>query len=155
MPLRNLFKNSFHYWILSGVLLAWFVYIPQSVQSQSESLFASLPWTGWAGLALYTIGQSFNARVHLIQRGLRRPGTTERRIPHGPGFNWVTCPNYMFEIVTWLGVLLLSRSWATAFFIAVSVYQMKEWADKKEARYRKEFGNKYRSKRYTVLPGLL
>ena len=26
MPLSNLFKNSFHYWVLSGVLLAYDVF---------------------------------------------------------------------------------------------------------------------------------
>lgn len=28
MPLQNLFKNCGHYWILSGVLLAYFLYAP-------------------------------------------------------------------------------------------------------------------------------
>lgn len=162
MPVRNVFKNSFHYWILSGALLAWFVYSPSaalpshpsSPSPSLKALFSSLPFTAYLGLGLFALGSAFNARVHLIQRALRRPGTVDRGIPAGPGFAWVTCPNYMFETVTWVGVLLVSRSWATALFIVVAVAQMKAWADKKEARYRREFGDKYRAKRYTVLPGI-
>lgn len=153
MPFRNVFKNSFHYWVLSGALLAWFVYTPSLDRSPSSSS-SSLPWTAYLGLALFTVGSIFNARIHLIQRALRRPGTVERGIPTGPGFAWVTCPNYTFEILTWVGVLLVSRNWMTLLFIVVAVVQMKAWADKKEARYRREFGSRYRAKRYTVLPGI-
>jgi len=60
----------------------------------------------------------------------------------------------MFEIVTWLGVTLVNRSWATALFIVVGVVQMKAWANKKEARYRKEFGTRYQAKKFQVLPGI-
>jgi very-long-chain enoyl-CoA reductase len=31
MPLFNLFKNSFHYWITGGVFMAYFLYHPQFV----------------------------------------------------------------------------------------------------------------------------
>ena len=155
MPFRNVFKNSFHYWVLSGVLLAWAVYTPASYPPSSSAFLSGLlPFSAHLGLGLFVLGSSLNARVHLIQRRLRRPGTGDRGIPAGPGFAWVTCPNYMFETLTWLGVLLVSRSWATALFIVVAVVQMKAWADKKEARYRQEFGDRYRAKRYTVLPGI-
>ena len=139
--------------MLSGASLAWFVYTPSPDRFPLFSS-SSVPWTAYLGLALFTVGSIFNARVHLIQRALRRPGTVERGIPAGPGFAWVTCPNYMFETVAWVGVLLVSRSWMTLLFIIVAVVQMKAWADKKEARYRREFGTQYRPKRYTVLPGI-
>lgn len=160
MPFKNVFKNSFHYWVLSGALLAWAVYTPTAIPSSAlpspgfSGLFSSLPLSTHLGLGLYLVGSFLNARVHLIQRRLRRPGTSERGIPDGPGFAWVTCPNYMFETLTWVGVLVVSRNWASALFIVVAIVQMKAWADKKEARYRQEFGEKYRAKRYTVLPGI-
>lgn len=28
MPLRNLFQNSFHYWVLSGLLIGYYLYSP-------------------------------------------------------------------------------------------------------------------------------
>ncbi|XXH05299.1 DNA mismatch repair protein msh6 [Hypoxylon texense] len=150
MPLRNVFKNSFHYWVLSGALLAWFAYSPEiSVSSNGLSPLAYL------GLFLYAVGLSMNTYIHLIQRSLRPAGTDQRRIPSGPGFAWVTCPNYMFETLTWTGVFLVVRNWSVLLFIVVSVAQMKVWADKKEARYRREFPDAYVKKRHGVIPGIL
>lgn len=151
MPLRNIFKNSFHYWIVSGALLAWFVYTPADTASSDTSPSVLMV----LGVLLYLVGVTMNTYVHLIQRSLRPAGTTQRRVPRGPGFAWVTCPNYMFETVTWVGVLLVSRSWSVLLFIVISVAQMKAWADKKEARYRREFPGEYVWKKYSIIPGLL
>jgi very-long-chain enoyl-CoA reductase len=41
------------------------------------------------------------------------------------------------------------------FFIAVAAGQMAPWAKKKERNYRKEFGDKYKRKRYVMIPGLI
>lgn len=38
MPLFNLFKNSFHYWITGGVFMAYFLYHPQFVSLLPTSL---------------------------------------------------------------------------------------------------------------------
>lgn len=104
---------------------------------------------------MFIFGELANLNAHLVLRDLRRPGTTERGIPSGFGFNVVTCPNYFFEVVSWVGIYLLSgMSWSVLFFIVVGTVQMALWAKKKERRYRKEFGDKYKRKRYVILPGL-
>ena len=149
MPARNIFKNSFHYWILSGVMLAFFIYSPSAYAAQ-----ASNPLFTYIGLILFVFGELANLNAHIILRNLRAPGTTERGIPSGFGFSWVSCPNYMFETVAWLGILLLSRSWAVAVFVIVAVLQMNAWAKKKETRHRREFKDTYKFKRFVVLPGI-
>lgn len=153
MPLQNVFKNSFHYWVLSGVLLAWFSYTPSAPINAASSGSMSPP--SYLGLLLFLLGASLNTYIHLIQSSLRPAGTTKRQIPTGPGFAWVTCPNYMFETLAWAGILLVSRSWATAVFVLVAVAQMKLWANKKEARYRREFPNAYVPRRFGVIPYFL
>lgn len=40
MPLRNLFQNSFHYWVLSGLLIGTFLYSPSFV---SPSMVLVIP----------------------------------------------------------------------------------------------------------------
>jgi very-long-chain enoyl-CoA reductase len=35
MPFTNVFKNSFHYWVLSGVLIAWQVMAPNGISDCS------------------------------------------------------------------------------------------------------------------------
>jgi very-long-chain enoyl-CoA reductase len=58
--------------------------------------------------------------------------------------------------MAWFGVYLVSQcNWSVLFFILVGGLQMWSWAWKKEKRYRKEFGDKYKKKRTVILPGLL
>jgi very-long-chain enoyl-CoA reductase len=149
MPFRNIFKNSAHYWILSGFNMAYWIYSPTApTAGPTNSLLLYL------GIAHYVVGELGNLYTHLVLRNLRRPGSTERGIPQGLGFNLVTCPNYMFEIMAWVGVLMVSCSLSTLLFLVVSAAQIFAWGKKKERRYRKEFGDKYKRKRFVVLPGV-
>ncbi|OAA52443.1 3-oxo-5-alpha-steroid 4-dehydrogenase [Beauveria brongniartii RCEF 3172] len=150
MPVSNVFKNSFFYWAVAGLLCAVSIYWPRSLAAK-----ASEPAVDAVGTALYLFCEIGNALVHLYLSSLRSAGGTERKIPHGYGFGFVTCPNYMYEILAWVGVIIVSRDWTVALFIAIGGAQMFVWAKGKEKAYRKEFGDKYKKKRFVVLPGLL
>ena len=149
MPLRNIFKNSFHYWALAGLNIAFWIYRPGSPTSKPAN-----PLLVYPALVLYLIGELGNLNSHIALRNLRSSGGKERGIPHGTGFGLVTCPNYMFETMAWLAIWMITGSWSTLFFDVVSVGQMAVWAKKKEGKYRKEFGDKYKKKRYSMLPGI-
>jgi len=151
MPAYIIIKNSAHYWLLAGLNIAYFTYSPTS-PTQKNSITDPL---SLIGLGLFVIGELANIQTHLTLRNLRSEGTTERGIPKGLGFNIVTCPNYMFEIMAWLGIWMINRSWSTLVFIVVAVIQMIIWAKKKERKYRKEFGDKYKKKRFTMIPGIV
>lgn len=114
----------------------------------------SNPFITFPGILLYTVGELGNLRTHITLRNLRSQGGKERGIPRGLAFNVCTCPNYMFEIFAWVGILLVTRSLSTLLFMAVAVGFMGSWAKGKERKYRKEFGNKYKKKRWVMLPGL-
>lgn len=148
MPFRNVFKNSFHYWILSGAFMAYFIYSPTS-----SAAGASNPAITYPALALFAFGELANLNAHIVLMNLRSPGGTERGVPKGFGFNWVTCPNYFFETLAWAGIWLVTWNWATGVFFVVGVGQMAIWAKKREIRYRKESG-KYQKKKFCMLPGL-
>lgn len=150
MPFFNVFKNSFFYWAISGVLCALSVYYPRSLAAR-----ANQPMIDAAGTALFVFSETGNALVHYYLSTLRSPGSTERKIPRGYGFGLVTCPNYMFEIMAWVGIIIASRDWSVALFISIGAAQMYVWAKGKERAYRTEFGDKYKKKRYVILPGLL
>ncbi|KAJ5205875.1 hypothetical protein N7491_003501 [Penicillium cf. griseofulvum] len=151
MPARNIVKNSAHYWVLAGFNIAYWVFRPDAKATTSTPNQALV----YAGLALFVFGELANLNAHYILRNLRRPGTTERGIPSGFGFSAVTCPNYFFEILAWLGIFLVTQlSWSVLLFVAVGGLQMWSWAWKKEKRYRKEFGDKYKKKRAVIFPGL-
>jgi very-long-chain enoyl-CoA reductase len=149
MPARNIFKNSTHYWLLSGVNLAYWSYAPWSPTARPSN-----PFITYLGVALFAIGELGNLYTHDVLKGLRRPGTTDRGIPRGFVFDLVTCPNYMFECMAWIGVALVNRSLSTVVFFVAAAGQMALWAKKKERRYRQEFGDKYKRKRFAMLPGI-
>ncbi|KAF2107354.1 3-oxo-5-alpha-steroid 4-dehydrogenase-domain-containing protein [Lophiotrema nucula] len=149
MPLLNIFKNSGHYWVLSGVNIAYWIYSPNAPTARDSN-----PLITYLGVALFAIGELGNYSTHLTLKNLRRPGSTDRGIPKGLGFNLVTCPNYMFETIAWIGIWLVNWSLSTGVFLAFSFTTMAIWAKKKERRYRKEFGDKYKRKSFVILPGI-
>ncbi|KAI0025621.1 3-oxo-5-alpha-steroid 4-dehydrogenase-domain-containing protein [Xylariomycetidae sp. FL0641] len=151
MPAAFIVRNSFFYWVFAGLLGALEIYAPWSPAARADA--ASLPT--YVGLGLYVFGQICNANVHWYLSTLRKPGETARKIPNGLGFNLVTCPNYMFEIIAWIGIILVTRSPTLVVFISIGSYYMHTWGWGKEKAYRKQFGDKYKKKRYVMLPGLL
>lgn len=149
MPARNIFKNSAHYWVLGGANIAYWIYSPTAPTAGPSN-----PLITYLAIALFVVGELGNLSNHYTLRNLRSTGGTERGIPSGLGFDLVTCPNYMFEALAWIGIWLASWSLSTGLFVVVAVGQMGVWAKKKERRYRKEFGDKYQKKRFAMLPGL-
>jgi very-long-chain enoyl-CoA reductase len=151
MPAFNVIKNSGHYWFLSGLNIAYWIYAPTSAAQTTEVD----PRLVYAMVGLYTIAELGNLNTHLVLRNLRRPGSTDRGVPQGLGFGVVTCPNYMFEVIAWVAICVLCRSLGAVLFLVVATTTMAQWGWKRERRYRKEFPDKYKKKRYAILPGLV
>ncbi|MCJ1338639.1 3-oxo-5a-steroid 4- dehydrogenase [Bachmanniomyces sp. S44760] len=149
MPIFNIFRNSAHYWFLAGFNIAYWIYSPYSPTAKPSN-----PWITLIGVLLFAVGELGNLDSHLKLRKLRSAGGVERGIPQGPFFNLVTCPNYMFEMVAWVGILLVTWSWSIVLFIVVAVAQMVPWSKKKEMALRRDFGSQYKKKRFYMLPGI-
>jgi very-long-chain enoyl-CoA reductase len=148
MPFMNLPKNCFHYWVLGGLFVSYFVYQPGY-----QPLWDLGSLQVWV-LGTWVLAQASNYVTHCTLRDLRPPGSKERRIPYGYGFDWVSCPNYTFEILGWMCYSLLVQHWSAWFFTIVGGVQMYFWAVKKHKRYRKEF-KEYPVNRKVLIPGLL
>lgn len=110
MPFRNIFKNSAHYHILSGVLLAGGIYGPWYSQARvAGTRLDSVPWlAGWS--AVWLVAQLFNLQSHVILRNLRPAGTKTRGIPYGGLFGLISCPNYFAETVAWTAITAMTLS---------------------------------------------
>ncbi|KAK7206552.1 3-oxo-5-alpha-steroid 4-dehydrogenase-domain-containing protein [Myxozyma melibiosi] len=145
MPVLYIFRNSFHYWVLSGVLLGYFVYAPNACADLP-------PWAYYALVGSWVFAEISNFITHLILSSLRPKGTTQRKIPYGYGFSMVSCPNYFFESLGWLAVVFLTRNWAAAVFWTVSTVTMFKWALKKHSKYKREFAGKYPKNRKAMFP---
>lgn len=150
MPAWNIIRNSAFYWLSAGLLSSLHVYAPNSISARDE-----LVPLDYAGLAIFTVGELCNFIVHKHLAGLRAPGGTEKGIPNCIGSSLVTSPNYMFEVISWIGVILICRSITVVGFILGGIYYMRLWSRGKEAALRQYFGDKYKKKRYTMLPGLI
>ncbi|KAF9113843.1 3-oxo-5a-steroid 4- dehydrogenase [Mortierella sp. AM989] len=137
MPFRNLFKNSAHYHLLSGLNLAYWVYGPWNAEGTKLSERSDALVYGC--IVLYVFAELSNYKTHVTLRNLRPPGTKIRKIPRGFGFDLVSCPNYFFETLSWLAVSVLTMSWSAHLFFVIAVGQMYLWAVKKHKGYRKEF----------------
>jgi very-long-chain enoyl-CoA reductase len=150
MPALYVIRNSAFYWLQAGLLGAYDIYAPRSFAARDQ-----LGPLDYVGLALIVYGEITNFIVHVHLAGLRAPGSTERGIPNCIGSSLVTCPNYMFEVIAWVGVMLICRSWGVASFMAVGIWYMRGWSRGKEKTLRQLFPDKYKPHRYTMLPGLI
>jgi len=96
MPYTNIFKNSFHYWGIFGYFTMYFFlhpnYTPPSWASNGTHIVLFVSWL---------ICEIMNLMCHITLRNLRKPGTSERGIPKGFGFDHVSSANYFWEFLCW------------------------------------------------------
>ncbi|KAJ1887880.1 3-oxo-5a-steroid 4- dehydrogenase [Kickxella alabastrina] len=151
MPLMNVFKNSFHYHMLSGLNLAYWVYAPASGQGTALAAKLGNPLLMAIFTGVFLFAELSNLSTHITLRNLRPPGTRVRRIPHGYGFDMVSCPNYLFESLAWVAIAAMTRNLAAVLFLIVSSGQMYMWAIKKHKQYRREFPD-YPKSRKAMIP---
>jgi len=149
MPFTNVFKNSFHYYGLFGFLTMYFYLHPD----YTPPAWAS-PNLYYAATAFFLVFEFLNLKTHLVLKNLRRPGTTERKIPYGWGFNMVSSANYLWESCAWITFCVQAQVFGGYVFLLASVYQMTEWALKKHKRYKQEFPN-YPKNRKAIFPFFL
>jgi len=150
MPLFNVFKNSAHYHILSGLFLAYGLYGPGLSAAAVRGTYKDDPRLLLIGTIVWAWAEFSNLATHITLRNLRPAGTKKRAIPTGYGFDLVSCPNYFFEAVAWTAVSILSGSLVAWLFTAASCGQMGIWAIKKHKAYKKEFGAQYPKRKIMV-----
>ncbi|PVU88011.1 hypothetical protein BB559_005764 [Furculomyces boomerangus] len=152
MPFSNIYKNCFHYYFFGGALLAFFNYGPKFKLGSPTDLATSNS-TILLSIVLFTFFELSNLSTHITLKNLRPPGSTVRRIPYGYGFTMVSCPNYLFEILSWASYALIAEKYSSLIFLTVSAVQMYLWAVKKHKAYLKEFPN-YPKSRKAIFPYL-
>lgn len=65
---------------------------------------------------LLQLAELGNFSIHLLFRNLRPAGSKERKIPVPDGnpftllFNFVSCPNYTYEVAAWLSFSIMTQS---------------------------------------------
>ncbi|XP_064605660.1 probable very-long-chain enoyl-CoA reductase art-1 [Liolophura sinensis] len=153
MPIMNIFKNSLYYWGFTA-FVSYFINHPL----YTPPAYGNVQLYG--GLALFVVAELGNLSIHIALKNLRPPGTKLRRILN-PTSNpltclasLVSCPNYTYEALAWIGFSVLSQSLPAALFTAAGFYQMSIWALGKLRNYRREF-KEYPRSRKAILPFIL
>ena len=62
------------------------------------------------GAILFFVGFLTHVTSDRIICTLRKPGETEHKIPYGGMFHYVSNPNYLGEIIQWIGWAMMTRS---------------------------------------------
>ena len=68
------------------------------------------------GLVIFLSGFTINRNSDLILYRLRRSTPSDYSIPEGGFFRWVSCPNYLGEILIWIGWTVATWSPVAAAF---------------------------------------
>jgi len=153
MPFYNLFKNCSYYWLF-GLYIGYYVNHP----------LYTPPGYGdtqiYAALGTFLLAELGNLSIHLALRNLRPPGTSERKIPVPTSnpltslFNFVSCPNYTYEVLAWISFSVMTQCLPAGLFTVAGLYQMSVWALGKHRNYKKEFPN-YPKGRKSIIPFIL
>lgn len=107
------------------------------------------------GTIVFVAGFATHVNSDRLLRALRAPGETGYSIPHGGMFRYVSSPNYLGEIIQWIGWAILTWSIAGLAFAAFSFANLFPRALANHRWYRRQFPGEYPEERKAIIPFLL
>lgn len=106
------------------------------------------------GIAVFAYGYFLNKQSDSILRNLRKPGETGYKIPYGGGYQWVSSPNYLGELLTWIGFAIASWSPAALSFVFMTAANLVPRALTNHRWYHEKFAD-YPAERKAIVPYVL
>jgi hypothetical protein len=103
------------------------------------------------GVVLFWAGFLLNQHSDQVLIGLRADGETGYKIPYGGGYRFVSCPNYLGEMLEWGGWALACWNLGALAFFVWTVANLAPRAIKTHRWYRDEFPD-YPPERKALLP---
>ncbi|MCX8032484.1 MAG: 3-oxo-5-alpha-steroid 4-dehydrogenase [Thermoleophilia bacterium] len=107
-----------------------------------------------AGAILFWCGYALNQHSDRILINLRSPGETDYKIPRGGAYRFVSCPNYLGEILEWGGWALACWNMGALAFFVWTVANLAPRALKTHRWYKDQFPD-YPEERKALLPFLV
>ena len=147
MPLINLFKNCAYYWGIFGILCGYTLFNPYG----KDITFLKFP--RYLMIAFFFSAEMYNLKTHIILRDIKIKGKGKKYMPpRTDGFELVTCANYMYEFFAWVCFSAFSLNIFVIIFTICGFLQMKQWALKKHAEMRNNYGDKYPKHIFAFIP---
>ncbi|XP_078506455.1 very-long-chain enoyl-CoA reductase-like [Lissotriton helveticus] len=153
MQLRRMLKNCLYYWGFAA-WLAYYInhplYTPASYGRNQITL----------ALIMFVICETGNFSINVALNRLRTNESKIRRIPHPTKnpFTWlfffVSCPNYTYEVGTWISYTVMTQCFPVGLFTIICFIQMTIWAKNKHCIYMKQFKD-YPTFRMSIIPFFL
>jgi 3-oxo-5-alpha-steroid 4-dehydrogenase 1 len=106
------------------------------------------------GIMLFAGGFALAKQSDAILRNLRQPGESGYKIPYGGGYRFVSCPNYLGEILQWTGFAIAGWSLPALAFACFTAANLVPKALSSHRWYREHFGD-YPPGRKAIIPFLL
>ena len=106
------------------------------------------------GVTLFAVGFAITVQSDSLLRALRATANKGYQIPRGGLFRWVSCPNYLGEIIEWSAWALLTWSLPGVVFAIWTAANLVPRALAYHRWYRAEFPD-YPPRRKAVVPRLL
>jgi 3-oxo-5-alpha-steroid 4-dehydrogenase 1 len=105
------------------------------------------------GLVLFLAGFIINRRADNVLRNLREPAVSDYKIPCGGLYRWISCPNYLGEIITWTGWAVATWSLAGLAFAVWTAANLVPRARAHHIWYHEHFPD-YPTERKALVPGV-
>lgn len=106
------------------------------------------------GVVIFLVGLCINLHADTVLLHLRRPGETGYIIPKGGLYRWVSCPNYLGEIIEWTGWAIATWSLAGLAFALYTIANLAPRALTHHQWYQETFDD-YPAQRKALIPFLL
>jgi len=106
------------------------------------------------GFVLFVGGYVLNQHSDKVLIGLRQPGETCYKIPRGGGYRFVSCPNYLGEMVEWAGWALMAWNLGALAFLVWTIANLAPRAFRTHRWYRQQFSD-YPRERKALIPFVL
>lgn len=103
------------------------------------------------GVLLFAVGFAINQHADWVLMNLRKPGESGYKIPHGGLYRYVTCPNYLGEILEWTGWAIATWSLPGLAFALYSAANLGPRALSHHKWYRDKFPD-YPAERRALIP---
>ena len=106
--------------------------------------------------ALFFIFEFMNFLCHMVQKKAKEESNGDYKILPGVyGFQFITCANYFWEILSWIMFSLFANTISFYIFTLCGFAIMTKWALEKHSNFKNLFGEKYPHDRKAIIPFLL